>query len=45
MRLKAAVGAALALLVASCSGGGADTKATDTTGIDGARIIKASGEE
>lgn len=45
MRLKAAVGAALALLVASCSGGGADNKATDTTGIDGARIIKASGEE
>jgi len=45
MRLKAAVGAALALLMASCSGGGADTKATDTTGIDGARIIKASGEE
>ena len=45
MKLKAAVGAALALLVASCSGGGADNKATDTTGIDGARIIKASGEE
>ncbi|MCH2239603.1 MAG: alcohol dehydrogenase [Sphingomonadales bacterium RIFCSPHIGHO2_01_FULL_65_20] len=45
MRLKAALGAALALLVASCSGGGADNKATDTTGIDGARIIKASGEE
>lgn len=45
MRLKAAVGAALALLMASCSGGGADNKATDTTGIDGARIIKASGEE
>lgn len=45
MRLKAAVGAALALLIASCSGGGADNKATDTTGIDGARIIKASGEE
>lgn len=45
MRLKAAVGAALALLVAACSGGGADNKATDTTGIDGARIIKASGEE
>ncbi|WP_446653903.1 PQQ-dependent dehydrogenase, methanol/ethanol family [Blastomonas sp.] len=45
MRLKAAVGAALALLVASCSGGGADNKATDTAGIDGARIIKASGEE
>jgi len=45
MRLKAAVGAALALLVASCSGGGADNKATDTTGIDGARIIKADGGE
>lgn len=45
MKLKAAVGAALALLVASCSGGGADNAATDTTGIDGARIIKASGEE
>ncbi|GAA0645815.1 PQQ-dependent methanol/ethanol family dehydrogenase [Sphingomonas ursincola] len=45
MKLKAAVGAALALLMASCSGGGADNKATDTTGIDGARIIKASGEE
>lgn len=45
MRLKAALGAALALLVASCSGGGADTNATGTTGIDGARIIKASGEE
>lgn len=45
MRLKAAVGAALALLMASCSGGGAGNKATDTTGIDGARIIKASGEE
>ena len=45
MRLKAALGAALALLVASCSGGGADTDATGTTGIDGARIIKASGEE
>jgi quinohemoprotein ethanol dehydrogenase len=44
MRLKAAVGAALALLVAACSGSGADS-ATDTTGIDGARIIKASGEE
>lgn len=44
MRLKAAVGAALALLAASCSGGGAD-KATDTTGIDGARIIKADGSE
>ncbi|MBA1376160.1 PQQ-dependent dehydrogenase, methanol/ethanol family [Sphingomonas ursincola] len=39
------MGAALALLMASCSGGGADNKATDTTGIDGARIIKASGEE
>lgn len=45
MRLKAAVGAALALLVASCSGGGTDNKATDTTGIDGARIIKADGGE
>ncbi|ESZ87639.1 MAG: alcohol dehydrogenase [Blastomonas sp. CACIA14H2] len=45
MRLKAAFGAALALLVASCSGGGADTQATDTTGIDGARIIKADGSE
>lgn len=45
MRLKAAVGAALALLVASCSGGGTDNKATDTTGIDGARIIKADGSE
>lgn len=45
MRLKAAVGAALALLVASCSGGGADNKATGTTGIDGARIIKADGSE
>lgn len=45
MKLKAAVGAALALLVASCSGGGTDNKATDTTGIDGARIIKADGGE
>ncbi len=45
MRLKAAVGAALALLVASCSGGADDNRATDTTGIDGARIIKADGGE
>lgn len=45
MRLKAAVGAALALLVAACSGGGADNAATETTGIDGARIIKADGGE
>ena len=44
MRLKAALGAALALLAAACSGETAD-KATDTTGIDGARIIKADGSE
>ncbi|WAC22698.1 PQQ-dependent dehydrogenase, methanol/ethanol family [Blastomonas sp. SL216] len=44
MRLKAALGAALALLAAACSGETAD-KATNTTGIDGARIIKADGSE
>jgi quinohemoprotein ethanol dehydrogenase len=44
MRLKAALGAALALLATACSGETAD-KATDTTGIDGARIIKADGSE
>lgn len=44
MRLKALMGAALALLAAACSGGG-ETATTGTTGIDGARIIKADGGE
>lgn len=45
MMLKKLVGAALALLVAACSGGGADPADKGTTGIDGARIIKADGAE
>jgi len=44
MRLKALIAAALALLAAACSGGG-ETSTTGTTGIDGARIIKADGGE
>jgi quinohemoprotein ethanol dehydrogenase len=43
--LKRLVGAALALLVAACSGGSAEPGAKGTTGIDGARIIQADGNE
>ncbi|WP_026091114.1 PQQ-dependent dehydrogenase, methanol/ethanol family [Blastomonas sp. AAP53] len=45
MRLKALMGAALALLVAACSGGNAETAGNGSTGIDGARIIQADGGE
>lgn len=46
MRLKQLMGAALLLLAAGCSAGDGDKAGADTTtGIDGARIIKADGGE
>ncbi|MFN3472767.1 MAG: PQQ-dependent dehydrogenase, methanol/ethanol family [Blastomonas sp.] len=44
-RLTRLMGAALALLVAACSGGDAQSDGKGTTGIDGARIIQADGAE
>lgn len=45
MRLKALMGAALALLATACSSGEAESGTQGTSGIDGARIIKADGDE